>query len=59
MELIRDLRGSCGTELNRYAYMMPEGLSKIFTDLENAIANILSAKKSVIMKMLHLNRFFW
>ncbi len=45
MELIRDLRGSCGTELNRYAYMMPEGLSKIFTDLENAIANILSAKK--------------
>ncbi|KAL6451825.1 MSN5 Protein MSN5 [Candida maltosa Xu316] len=45
MELIRDLRGSCGTELNRYAYMMPEGLSIIFNDLENAVANILSAKK--------------
>lgn len=45
MELIRDLRGSCGTELNRYAYMMPEGLSIIFNDLENAISNILSAKK--------------
>lgn len=44
-ELIRDLRTSCGTELNRLAYIMPESLKKIFNDLENVIANILSSKK--------------
>ncbi|EGW35471.1 uncharacterized protein SPAPADRAFT_133068 [Spathaspora passalidarum NRRL Y-27907] len=44
-ELIRDLRTSCGTELNRLAYIMPESLKRIFTDLENVIANILSSKK--------------
>lgn len=44
-ELIRDLRTSCGTELNRLAYIMPESLKKIFNDLENVISNILSSKK--------------
>ncbi|RLV96172.1 Protein MSN5 [Spathaspora sp. JA1] len=44
-ELIRDLRTSCGTELNRLAYIMPESLKRIFNDLENVIANILSSKK--------------
>lgn len=44
-ELIRDLRTSCGTELNRLAYIMPESLKKIFSDLENVISNILSSKK--------------
>ncbi|KAG7666023.1 MSN5 [[Candida] subhashii] len=44
-EIIRDLRTSCGTELNRLAYIMPESLKKIFNDLENVIANILSSKK--------------
>lgn len=44
-ELVRDLRTSCGTELNRLAYIMPESLKKIFSDLENVISNILSSKK--------------
>lgn len=44
-ELIRDLRTSCGTELNRLAYIMPESLKKIFDDLETVIANILLLKK--------------
>lgn len=44
-ELIRDLRTSCGTELNRLAYIMPESLKKIFTDLENVVSNILTLKK--------------
>ena len=44
-ELIRDLRTCCGTELNRLAYIMPESLKKIFNDLENVIANILTLKK--------------
>lgn len=44
-ELIRDLRASCGTELNRLAYIMSESLKRIFKELENAIANILSSKK--------------
>lgn len=44
-EIIRDLRTSCGTELNRLAYIMPESLKKIFNDLENVVANILSSKK--------------
>lgn len=44
-ELIRDLRTSCGTELNRLAYIMPESLKKIFNELESVVANILSSKK--------------
>ncbi|KAG7191476.1 uncharacterized protein KQ657_003071 [Scheffersomyces spartinae] len=44
-EIIRDLRTCCGTELNRLAYIMPESLKKIFTELENVIANILLSKK--------------
>ncbi|OWB79812.1 hypothetical protein B5S32_g4049 [[Candida] boidinii] len=44
-ELIRDLRTSGGTELNRLAYLMPESLKNILPDLENVISNILSSKK--------------
>ena len=44
-ELIRDLRASCGTELNRLAYIMPEALKNIFNDLESVVANILSSDK--------------
>src|SRR5699024_1414410 len=36
-ELIRDLRTSCGTELNRLAYMIPEALMQIYDDLERVI----------------------
>lgn len=44
-EIIRDLRTSCGTELNRLAYIMPESLKNIFGDLENVISDILSSNK--------------
>ncbi|OVF10056.1 hypothetical protein EJF18_60271 [Clavispora lusitaniae] len=44
-EIIRDLRTSCGTELNRLAYIMPESLRKIFGELENVISNILASNK--------------
>lgn len=44
-ELIRDLRTSCGTELNRLAYIMPESLKKIFGELETVISNILNSNK--------------
>lgn len=44
-ELIRDLRTSCGTELNRLAYIMPESLKKIFGELETVISNILASNK--------------
>lgn len=44
-ELIRDLRTSCGTELNRLAYMMPESLMQIYGDLENVIGNMLQSNK--------------
>lgn len=44
-EIIRDLRTSCGTELNRLAYIMPESLKNIFGELENVISNILSSSK--------------
>ncbi|KAH3661734.1 hypothetical protein OGAPHI_005912 [Ogataea philodendri] len=44
-ELIRDLRTSGGTELNRLAYLMPESLKDILSELEAAIASILSSKK--------------
>lgn len=44
-EVIRDLRTSCGTELNRLAYIMPDSLKNIFGDLESVIANILASNK--------------
>lgn len=44
-ELIRDLRTSCGTELNRLAYIMPESLKKIFGELERVISEILASNK--------------
>lgn len=44
-ELIRDLRTSCGTELNRLAYIMPEALKRIFAELEAVVADILALNK--------------
>lgn len=44
-ENIRDLRTSCGTELNRLLYLMPESLKDILNDLEIVISNILSSNK--------------
>ncbi|KAH3678591.1 hypothetical protein OGATHE_000141 [Ogataea polymorpha] len=44
-ELVRDLRTSGGTELNRLAYLMPESLKDILPELESAIATILSSRK--------------
>ncbi|ODQ80737.1 hypothetical protein BABINDRAFT_60791 [Babjeviella inositovora NRRL Y-12698] len=44
-EIVRDLRTSCGTELNRLAYIMPESLRLILDDLENVIATILTSNK--------------
>ncbi|QPG75281.1 hypothetical protein FOA43_002632 [Brettanomyces nanus] len=44
-ELIRDLRTSGGTELNRLAYLMPESLKNILSQLEEAIASILQSNK--------------
>lgn len=45
LENIRDLRASSGTELNRLAYLMPESLKNIFSDLENVIDSILTQKE--------------
>lgn len=44
-EVIRDLRTSCGTELNRLAYMMPESLMQIYDDLERVIGETLASNK--------------
>ncbi|CDK26181.1 unnamed protein product [Kuraishia capsulata CBS 1993] len=44
-ELIRDLRTSGGTELNRLAYLMPDSLTTILDDLEVAIADIIRSGK--------------
>lgn len=44
-EMIRDLRTSCGTELNRLAYMIPEALMTIYDDLERVIGGIISSDK--------------
>lgn len=44
-EAIRDLRTSCGTELNRLAYMMPEVLIQIYDDLERVIAETIGSNK--------------
>ncbi|GME99267.1 unnamed protein product [Ambrosiozyma monospora] len=44
-ELIRDLRTSGGTELNRLAYLMPESLKDILDELEQVIGNLLASKK--------------
>ncbi|ODQ65230.1 protein MSN5 [Nadsonia fulvescens var. elongata DSM 6958] len=45
LELIRDLRTNCGTELNRLAYMMPEALMQIYGDLERVIYEIIASDK--------------
>lgn len=44
-EAIRDLRTSCGTELNRLAYMMPESLMQIYDDLERVIGETFASNK--------------
>lgn len=44
-EHVRDLRSSCGTELNRLAYLIPEALMQIYDDLERVVAEIISSNK--------------
>lgn len=44
-ETVRDLRTSCGTELNRLAYMMPSVLMQIYDDLERVIGETIASKK--------------
>ncbi|ANB12222.1 Msn5p [Sugiyamaella lignohabitans] len=44
-ELIRDLRTSCATELNRLAYMIPGALMKIYDELERVIRDIITSNK--------------
>ncbi|CAN6660855.1 hypothetical protein TRVA0_032S01640 [Trichomonascus vanleenenianus] len=44
-ELVRELRTSCGTELNRLAYMIPEALMQIYNDLERVIGELLMSGK--------------
>lgn len=44
-EIIRDLRTSCGTELNRLAYLIPDSLMGIYPDLERVIGEIVSTNK--------------
>lgn len=44
-ELVRDLRSSCGTELNRLAYMIPGSLMQIYDDLERVIGEIIMSDK--------------
>ncbi|KAJ8100486.1 armadillo-type protein [Lipomyces tetrasporus] len=45
MELIRDLRNKCSTELNRLAYLMPNALMGIYSDLERIINEIIASNK--------------
>ncbi|SCU91765.1 LADA_0F11892g1_1 [Lachancea dasiensis] len=40
-DAVRDLRYACGIELNRMAILMPDSLSKIFTELQNVVAGIM------------------
>lgn len=44
-EIVRDLRTSCGTELNRLAYMMPTVLMQIYDDLERVIGETIASNK--------------
>lgn len=44
-ELVRDLRSSCGTELNRLAYLIPESLMQIYDDLERVVGEIIQSNK--------------
>lgn len=57
LENIRDLRASSGTELNRLAYLMPESLKNIFTDLENVINNILNQKELISHEVVAFKSF--
>lgn len=57
LENIRDLRASSGTELNRLAYLMPESLKNIFSELENVIDNILSQKQLISHEVVAFKSF--
>jgi len=39
--LVKDLRTSCATELNRIAFLMPNSLKNILDDLERVVQNLL------------------
>ncbi|KAG0689438.1 hypothetical protein C6P40_005047 [Pichia californica] len=57
LENIRDLRASSGTELNRLAYLMPESLKNIFTELEAVINNILNQKELISHEVVAFKSF--
>lgn len=57
LENIRDLRSSCGTELNRMAYMAPESLGNRFDDLEAAIEGILKSNKISVHESVAFKSF--
>jgi len=57
LESIRDLRASSGTELNRLAYLMPESLKNIFSELEAAIDNILAQKELISHEVVAFKSF--
>lgn len=57
LENIRDLRASSGTELNRLAYLMPEYLKNIFSELETVINNILNEKKLISHEVVAFKSF--
>ena len=57
LESIRDLRASSGTELNRLAYLMPESLKNIFSELETAIDNILAQKELISHEVVAFKSF--
>lgn len=57
LENIRDLRASSGTELNRLAYLMPESLKNIFSELEAVIDTILSQKELISHEIVAFKSF--
>lgn len=45
LENVRDLRACSGTELNRMAYLIPDSLKNILTELEGVINNLINSGK--------------
>lgn len=43
--LIREVHISCGTELNRLAYLMPDALAPIYSDLERVVIDLFQSNK--------------
>ncbi|AOW03571.1 YALI0D04444p [Yarrowia lipolytica CLIB122] len=43
--LIKEVHISCGTELNRLAYLMPDSLAPIYSDLERVVIDLFQSNK--------------